>query len=97
MSCPHKKPSQLISSKLNYHGPGETYCLYTQCHTLPSLLFILACMTLAMYVTYNDFYYLIYREFGGNQTCFVPLYACALYKYISSYSHCNHFKGVSVE
>lgn len=48
-------------------------------HTLPRLLFILACMTLAMYVTYNV-YYPIYREFGGNQSCFVPFYACALYK-----------------
>lgn len=34
------------------------------------------------YIYCNNVYYPIYREFGGSQTCFVPFYACASYKYI---------------
>lgn len=49
-----KSQVTLIFSKLKYHGPGATYCPHTRCNTLPSLLFILACMTPAMYVPYND-------------------------------------------
>lgn len=82
---PNKVPSHLIFFKIKYHVNLERLTVHTHNAThylafyLSQHAWHLLCMLHIMM-----FYYPICKEFGGNQTCFVPFYACALYKYISS-------------